>query len=176
MTITRRRSIIIIGTVLVIIGVFLLIFGFISQDLISEERARGMSTGNYQFWNNMETTRQYSIPVSVVLILVGGGLVLSQLLIPSDTIKTTGASTSVTAEKNKFVGTWKEGNATFIFFSDGTGALPEGVSTTWDIKDGKLVITTSNQLSTYTYSYSFSNNDKNLTLTSTNETLHLTKQ
>lgn len=176
MTNTWRRPLILVGSALVIIGFILLIFGFVSQEWISEERARGMSTGNYQFWNTMETTRQYSMPLSIVFIVVGGVLLFSQIVIPSGKRSESEISNTLNPEKNKFVGTWREGNATFIFFSDRTGSLPEGVSTTWDIKDGKLVITTSNQLSTYTYSYSFSNNDKNLTLSSTNETLYLTKQ
>ena len=168
----------VIGGVLLIIGVILLIFGLGSQEWISQERAHGISTGNYQFWNTMETTRLYSIPVSIVFILVGGVLLFSQLVYPSDTVKKSTAPVSLIPEKNKFIGTWKEGNATFIFFSDGTGSMPEGVSITWDIKDGKLVITTSNQVSasTYAYSYSFSDNDTSLSLTSTYENLNLTKQ
>jgi len=176
MTNDRKRSLIIIGSALLIIGFILLIFGLATQEWISEERVHGMSTGNYQFWNNMETTRQYSIPLSLVLIIVGGVLISSQLVIASDKTRKSEVIATMNPEKNKFTGTWTEGNATFIFFSDGTGSIPEGVSTTWDIKDGKLVITTSNQVSTYTYSYSFSNHDKSLTLSSTYETLHLLKQ
>ena len=173
---TWRRPFIIVGSILLILGVILLFFGFVSQQWISEERSHGISTGNYQFWNAMETTRQYSIPVSIVLVIVGGVLLFSQLVVSSDKTKKSEVIVKLNSEKNKFVGTWKEGNATFIFFSDGTGSIPEGVSTTWDIKDGKLVITTSNQLSTYTYMYSFSNNDKHLSLSNTYETLNLVKQ
>ena len=176
MTNTWRRSIIIVGSALVILGFILLIFCFVGQEWISEERAHGISTGNYQFWNTLETARQYSLPLSIVLILLGGVLLLSQIVIPSDKTRKSEIISTLNTEKNKFVGTWKERDATFIFFSDGTGSNPEEVSTTWDIKDGKLVITTSNQLSTYTYSYQFSNNDKILSLSSTYETLHLTKQ
>lgn len=170
------RSIIIVGTALVILGCILLIFGFVGQEWISEERAHGISTGNNQFWNTMETTRQYSLPLSLVLIIVGSVLLFTQVVIPLDKTRKSEGIATLNPEKNKFVGTWKERDATFIFFSDGTGSNPEEVSTTWDIKDDKLVITTANQLSTYTYSYQFSNNDTNLTLSSTYETLHLTKQ
>jgi hypothetical protein len=168
----------VIGGVLLIIGVILLIFGLGSQEWISQERSHGISTGNYQFWNAMETTRVYSLPVSIVLLLVGGVLFFSQLAFPSDKTKKSTVTVSPSLEKHQFIGTWKEGNATFIFFSDGTGSMPEGVSITWDIKDGKLVITTSNQVSasTYAYSYSFSDNDTSLSLTSTYENLNLTKQ
>ena len=51
-------------------------------------------------------------------------------------------------EKNKFVGTWTAGSPivsySFTFFSDGTGSM-SGLSMTWDIKDGKLVMTSSEQ-------------------------------
>ena len=75
---TWRRPFIIVGSILLILGVILLFFGFVSQQWISEERSHGISTGNYQFWNAMETTRQYSIPVSIVLVIVGGVLLFSQ--------------------------------------------------------------------------------------------------
>ena len=176
MTNPWRRRFLIIGSMMVVIGCLLLIFGFISQEWISEERSRGTSTGNYQFWDTMETTRQYFIPVSIGFIIVGGVLIISPLVIPTDRMKKSDLMVPWNTEKKKFVGTWREGDSIFIFFSDGTGSIPEAVSATWDIKDGKLVITTLNQLSTYTYSYSFSNNDNDLALSSTYETLHLTRQ
>jgi hypothetical protein len=69
---------------------------------------------------------------------------------------------TVNPEKNKFVGTWKEPTATFVFFSDGT--LSMGIlSGTWEIKDGNLVL--NYPPSSLVFSYTFSNSDRTLTLT-----------
>jgi hypothetical protein len=83
------------------------------------------------------------------------------------------------SDRNKFVGTWTAGSPivsySFTFFSDGTGSM-SGLSMTWEIKDGKLVMTSAEQSITLAYSYAFSNNDRTLTLTSPSETVTLTKQ
>jgi hypothetical protein len=84
-------------------------------------------------------------------------------------------------EKNKFVGTWEgtisewgTGNLTIVLFSDSTFSLRTfgrtllgAFSGTWDIKDGKFVLTldTGGQI---VYSYVFSNNDTTLTITNVN--------
>lgn len=79
------------------------------------------------------------------------------------------ATNSLNAEKNKFVGTWTElvngVNLTEIYFSDGTFIqtyVLDG-SGTYDIKDGKLILTYGNGNS-IARSYSFSDNDKTLTV------------
>jgi len=89
---------------------------------------------------------------------------------------------SLTSDKDKFVGTWtvkvndKEG--TFVFYSNGTLITSSGSSATWEIKDGRLVITGGSGTTPSTLSYTFSNGDKTLTLTNSNSgtTAILTKQ
>jgi hypothetical protein len=71
-------------------------------------------------------------------------------------------SNPLNSEKNKFVGTWKVNEATNIFFSDGTCTF-SGVSGTWEIKDGLLVITIISEMPSV-FSFVFSNNDRTLTL------------
>ena len=68
---------------------------------------------------------------------------------------------------SRFTGTWQEQQfhiGYFTFFSDGTGSM-SGLSSIWDLKSGKLVITTVEGEYTLTYDYVFSNNDNTLTLT-----------
>jgi len=76
-------------------------------------------------------------------------------------------------EKNKFVGTWKTNSTesfnpanlgTVIFFSDGTLSLSGLGGMKYEIKDGKLVISTNNNELQYTFEYSFSNSNTVLTL------------
>ena len=65
----------------------------------------------------------------------------------------------------KFVGTWKDssGMVVLVFFSDKTVNSPvSGEHGTYEIKDGKLVITGAEGESIY--NYSFSNDDTTLTL------------
>jgi len=77
-------------------------------------------------------------------------------------------SNPLNTEKNKFVGTWNTIYETYTFFSDGTCSI-SGLSGTYDIKDGKLVINAMELM--LTFSYLFSNNDNTLTLTMTNSGL-----
>jgi hypothetical protein len=86
-------------------------------------------------------------------------------------------------EKNKFVGTWKmiEGNAglsgatgdfvaTYTFFSDGSVPIEHigsSFSSSWKVKDGKLVINVGGDVPgslAYAYDYSFSESNTILTL------------
>ena len=78
-------------------------------------------------------------------------------------------SNPLNTDKSKFVGTWKalDGDASFVFFSDGTGSFV-GIGAMWDIKDGKLVIIIPDWMGQQVYSYSFSNNYRTLTLTEIN--------
>ena len=80
-------------------------------------------------------------------------------------------------EENKIVGEWRDQDGdTHHFFSDGTYNSISGSTTQsgmWELKDEKLVFTTSG--GTITYNYSFSNNDKTLTLSGP-QTLILTKK
>jgi len=81
-----------------------------------------------------------------------------------------GCTDSVTniGRDSRFTGTWQREEYSYsyiTFFSDGTGSVSGG-SSTWDLKDGKLVITTMAGQGTATYDYTFSNNDNTLTLTS----------
>ena len=90
-------------------------------------------------------------------------------------------------EKSKFVGTWqnKASDArgiyynTMILSSGDTGSL-NGLSVTWDLKDGKLIIKSMSSSSSIplTYNYIFFDNDRALTLTDSvlSETLVWTKQ
>ena len=72
---------------------------------------------------------------------------------------------SLTGDKNKFVGTWKASTgATSVLFSDGTCTVV-GISGTWQIKDNLLVIVLANLPTQSTFSYVFSNGDKTVTLT-----------
>jgi hypothetical protein len=80
---------------------------------------------------------------------------------------------TINPEKNKFIGTWKSSattGTTIIFFSDGTFSMSMlGLSGTWDIKDGKLVLIYDQNLQVVS-SYAFSNNDRTLTLTAIGST------
>jgi len=73
-------------------------------------------------------------------------------------------------EKNKLVGTWvnistKGIVTTMNLFSNGTSAI-NTMSSTWDLKDGKLVIRL-DATSSLVYNYVFSDNNSTLSLTST---------
>ena len=72
---------------------------------------------------------------------------------------------NINPERNKFVGTWKIINQTFMFFSNGTCIFINN-SGTWEIKDG-LLVTIFPYLSTpqSIFSYVFSNSDRTVTLT-----------
>ncbi len=62
---------------------------------------------------------------------------------------------------SRFVGKWTN-IYTIEFFSDGTCAYIGGISATWDIKDGKLVINFSEGI--VSYNFVFSDNNNKLTL------------
>jgi hypothetical protein len=70
----------------------------------------------------------------------------------------------------RFVGTWR-GNSdadSITYFSDGTFTAGAGLLSgggIWEIKDGKLVLSTSNNEIMTSFGFSFSNNDNSLTLT-----------
>jgi hypothetical protein len=73
----------------------------------------------------------------------------------------------LSGDESKFIGTWHSESDldiyTMIFFSDGTGSFI-GLSTLWELKDGKLVIITAGEEMTLTYDYSFSDDDNTLTV------------
>jgi hypothetical protein len=85
-----------------------------------------------------------------------------------------GLSGCTTTDKDKFIGTWKstksENSAwTIKYSSDGTIISTNGVTTrrgTWEINDGKISLTMSDDQTPSSYYYSFSDNDKTLTVTS----------
>ena len=93
--------------------------------------------------------------IAILAILVSVGLILF-------------TNNPFNTEKNRFIGTWEEKDTitplTFTFFSDGTCSVTN-ISSTYDIKDGKLVVTMTGEELIWTWSYSFSNNDSILTLT-----------
>jgi len=70
-------------------------------------------------------------------------------------------------DDNRFVGTWKGGYVTIVFFSDGEGSQGS-MSFEWEIKDDKLVQTMYQGEISTVYNYQFSDNDKSLTLTDVN--------
>jgi len=72
-------------------------------------------------------------------------------------------------ERNKFIGTWTRDigygyTVIYTYFSDGTFTDENSNGGTYDMKDGKFVMTYENGNS-LVYNYSFSDNDKTLTLT-----------
>ncbi|UCD14656.1 MAG: hypothetical protein JSW60_04340 [Thermoplasmatales archaeon] len=68
-------------------------------------------------------------------------------------------------DTSKFIGTWKWGEETLTFFSDGTYDR-NNFSGIYEIKNEKLVLGGTNEPSlTSVYYYSFSDNDSKLTLT-----------
>lgn len=77
-------------------------------------------------------------------------------------------SNTLNLEKNKFMGTWKHNNNESILniYSNGTWTSDSTninlSSGTWDVKDGKFLITYEKKGRTDTYWYTFSNNDKTL--------------
>ena len=90
------------------------------------------------------------------------------------------ANNPLNSDKDKFVGTWNVNaygqTGTYVFYSNGTLVVSDAPrSLTWEIKDGKLVIT--DQLPV-TSSYYFTNDDKRVVLINTDAetTATLTKQ
>ena len=81
---------------------------------------------------------------------------------------------TVNTEKNKFVGTWQNTTlgftTTITLFSNGTCKVMTG-NGTWDLKDGKLVITLRVNDKSTTYTYAFFNNDRTLSLTEDNSVI-----
>jgi hypothetical protein len=77
-------------------------------------------------------------------------------------------SNTLNTDKNKFIGTWQNttnSSTTIIdLFSDGDCSYI-GLSGTWDLKNGLLVIETITGHNV-TYMYTFSNHDETLLLTS----------
>jgi hypothetical protein len=75
------------------------------------------------------------------------------------------------SDDEKFIGTWKNTEPSYniiIFRSDGSGSS-SGLSMSWEIKDGKLVVTIliSGLPHETIYDYVFSDDDQTLTLTDT---------
>lgn len=102
--------------------------------------------------------------VLIILIMVSAGF-----LSGCDSLK---------SDKDRFIGTWKTSvGVTAVLFSDGTCTIA-GVSGTWDIKDGKLVVVLANLPTQSTFTYFFSDDDKTVTLTdiSTGVSTTYTKQ
>ena len=74
-------------------------------------------------------------------------------------------SNTQNTDKAKFIGTWKTSdNGTLVFFSDGRSTI-FAVNGTWELKDGHLVLASSDLDVQTTCSYIFSNSDRTLTLT-----------
>lgn len=70
-------------------------------------------------------------------------------------------------DASKFVGTWSTGGyipAGYTFFSDGTCSV-SGLSGSWELKEGKLVINIMNEGVSIVYGYQFSEDDTILELT-----------
>lgn len=78
---------------------------------------------------------------------------------------------TLNTEKNRFIGTWQNTTmgftTTITLFSDSTCKINTG-NGTWDLKDGKLVITLALTGQPTEFPYTFSNNDRTLTLTPSN--------
>ena len=74
-------------------------------------------------------------------------------------------------KENRFIGTWKrqEPLTKLTFFSNGTliQDLISGYNVNWEISNGRLVLSFSDNQATkkYIYNYSFLNNDNTFTLT-----------
>jgi len=74
-------------------------------------------------------------------------------------------------KENRFIGTWKrqEPLTKLTFFSNGTliQDLISGYKVNWEISNGRLVLSFSDNQATkkYIYDYSFLNNDNTFTLT-----------
>jgi hypothetical protein len=79
---------------------------------------------------------------------------------------------TLNTEKNKFLGTWKNTTlgvtTTITLFSDGTCKIMNG-NGTWDLQDGKFVMTLAVNDESTIYTYAFSNNYRNLSLTKESE-------
>lgn len=83
-------------------------------------------------------------------------------------------------EEKKFVGTWKSSDennafifgATFTFFSDGTGSG----SASFEVKDGKLVVSFEGMQLVYEYAFSNSNSMVLITAIASGRSATYTKQ
>jgi len=81
-------------------------------------------------------------------------------------------------ESSRFIGTWEtdfiEGdtrligyNGILIFHGDKTGSIG-GLPSTWELKEGQVIIYYYEGISSVTYDYSFSEEETHLTLTNSN--------
>jgi len=88
-------------------------------------------------------------------------------------------------EESRFIGTWETEyieednrfigfNGIYVFSSDGTGSIG-GLSSTWDVEEGKLIIYYYERISSVSYEYSFSEDESILTLSNSNGFLEFTK-
>jgi hypothetical protein len=89
-------------------------------------------------------------------------------------------------EKSRFIGSWEtqyiEGderfvgyNGMYIFSSDGSGSIG-GLTCTWEISEGKLVIYYYEGITILSYDYSFSDDENKLSLSNTNGSLIFNKK
>ena len=79
----KQQSIILLGWILVILGSDLSMFSFfVSHDWIYDQ-AR-INYGLYYFWDGLNTFRELSIPLSIILIVVGGILLSTLAIFPSN--------------------------------------------------------------------------------------------
>jgi hypothetical protein len=84
---------------------------------------------------------------------------------------------NATDDEGKFIGTWLGAGNQLVFFENGNGSLNQYL-TTWEIKDGKLIVYFTHIAFNLTSEYIFSNNDTTLTLfdTVTGDPIIYTKQ
>jgi uncharacterized membrane protein len=79
----KQKIIIFLGWILIIIGFGLSMFSFfVSHDWIYAQ-ARS-NYGMYYFWDGLNTFRELSIPLSIILIVVGGIFLSTLAIIPSN--------------------------------------------------------------------------------------------
>ena len=104
----------------------------------------------------MERTRDYVMKKKLVIIGI------AVLLICVGLSGCNEKNNHLTDDESRFVGTWREGDYNqLIFFSNGTGSFNDFL-TTWEIKDGKLVVYLPDLGGNLTSEYIFSNNDKTI--------------
>jgi len=106
----------------------------------------------------MERTRDYVMKKKLVIIGI------AVLLICVGLSGCNEENNHLAGDESKFVGTWRESDYNqLIFYSNGTG-LFNNFLTTWEIKDGRIILYLSDVQGNLTSNYAFSNNDNTLTL------------
>jgi uncharacterized membrane protein len=76
----KQHNIIVVGWILVVIGFILLVFGFIGVDWIIDYSKSNPAT----YWDVFYTFRELFIPLSIILIIVGGIVLSSLVIFPSN--------------------------------------------------------------------------------------------